>query len=195
MNEIITTRDIEERIIEIRGQKVLLDRDVAAIYGVEAKHVNQAVRNNPEKFPEGYLITLQSTEIQELVKNFDRFTTLKHSITGKAFTEKGLYMLATVLKSRRATETTIAIIETFAMVREMARSMEAMQKAEDGSDLQKELLQHTGEVLAHVVGENLPIQSTETEIELNLALVKIKHKVIRKGNGDIQGSEADDSAR
>ena len=98
----------------------------------------------------------------------------------KAFTERGLYMLATVLKQPRATQNTLAIIDTFVEVREMARTMEALQNVTDGSTEQQSLLQKTGQLLATVVGNNLSTASTETEIELNFAVVKIKHKFIRK---------------
>ena len=112
--QVIREQEIEACLIELRGQKVLLDRDVAILYGVETKRVNEAVRNNPDKFPEGYLVSLQVSEKQELVENFDRFKTLKHAtMEPKAFTEKGLYMLATVLKSPRATATTLAINRIF----------------------------------------------------------------------------------
>ena len=77
----ITTQDVEKRLISLRGQKVLIDRDVAALYGVETKRLNEAVRNNPDKFPRGYLFSLQQAEIQQLVENFDRFATMKHSIS------------------------------------------------------------------------------------------------------------------
>ena len=89
-------------------------------------------------------------------------------------------MLATILKSPRATQTTLAIIDTFVEVREMARTMEALQKVIDGGTEQQSLLQKTGQLLATVVGNNLSTASTETEIELNFAVVKIKHKFIRK---------------
>lgn len=105
---------------------------------------------------------------------------MKHSISNHAFTERGLYMLATVLKSPRATQTTLAIIDTFVEVREMARTMEALQNVTDGGSEQQSLLQKTGQLLATVVGNNLSTASTETEIELNFAVVKIKHKFIRK---------------
>ena len=105
---------------------------------------------------------------------------MKHSISNHAFTERGLYMLATVLKSPRATQTTLAIIDTFVEVREMARTMEALQNVTDGGTEQQSLLQKTGQLLATVVGNNLSTASTETEIELNFAVVKIKHKFIRK---------------
>ena len=111
MSELIpfTTNDVMARIIKIRGQEVLLDRDVAELYGVETKRINEALRNNPDKFPEGYVFTLQPSEKQEVVENFDRFETLKHStVEPRAFTERGLYMLATILKSKQATSTTLA---------------------------------------------------------------------------------------
>lgn len=92
--QVIREQEIEACLIELRGQKVLLDRDVAILYGVETKRVNEAVRNNPDKFPEGYLVSLQVSEKQELVENFDRFKTLKHAtMEPKAFTEKGFICL------------------------------------------------------------------------------------------------------
>lgn len=160
---------------------MLLDKDVADLYGVDTKRINEAVRNNPEKFPRGYILTLQHAETQHVVENFDRFKALKHStVDPHAFTERGLYMLATILKSPQAVKTTIAIIDTFAQVREMARTMEALQNVTDGGEQQKTLLQRSGEILSEVIGHNLSTTSTETEIELNFAVVKIKHKIIRK---------------
>ena len=104
----------EEKILEIRGQHVIIDSDVAALYNVETKRINEAVKNNPDKFPSGYYLELDSEEKDQLVENFDRFEKLKHSTTPpKAFTERGMYMLATILKSAKATETTLAIIDTF----------------------------------------------------------------------------------
>jgi len=182
-NDIIElkAKDVESRLITVRGQMVLLDRDVAELYGVETKRINEAVRNNPEKFPDRYLIVLNADEKQELVENFDQFNILKHShVLPTAFTEQGLYMLATILKSEQAVETTIAIIDTFVQVRQMARTMEQLQNVADGGPQQQTLLQKTGEILAEVIGRNLSTESTETEIELNFAVVKIKHKVIKK---------------
>lgn len=181
----ITTKDVEARMLQVRGQQVLLDRDVAALYGVETRVVNQAVRNNPRKFPDGYVITLNDEEseilrskllILENNEGKGRYSKFNY----KAFTERGLYMLATILKSEQAIETTIAIIETFTQVRRMARTMEALQDVTDGGSEQQSLLQKTGQLLATVVGNNLSTASTETEIELNFAVVKIKHKFIRK---------------
>ena len=181
----ITTADVEARMIQIRGQYVLLDRDVAALYGVETKRVNEAVRNNPDKFPPRCLIILDEEESAHLRS---KFSTLEQSsgkghytkYNYKAFTERGLYMLATVLKSPRATQTSLAIIDTFVSVREMARAMESLQSVKDGGQEQQSILQKVGEILGNIIGNNLSTESTETEIELNFAVVKIRHKFTRK---------------
>ena len=107
----------ESKIIVIRDTQVILDRDVAELYGVTTKVVNQAIRNNPDKFPSGYVIELTNSEKEHVVKNFDHLETLKFShATVKGFTEQGLYMLATILKSPMATEGKIqaAMNEVFA---------------------------------------------------------------------------------
>ena len=182
-NDIITTNDVEGKVLSIRNQQVILDRDVAELYGVETRQINQAVKNNRDKFPEGYLFELTETEKDEVIKNFDMLNSLKFCrVPPTAFTERGLYMLATILKSKQAVQTTIAIIDTFTKVRQMARTMEALQQTEDGGDVQRTLLQRTGEILADVVGNNLSTTSTETQIELNFAIVKITHKIIRKND-------------
>ena len=131
MNNLIV-KDVENKIIEINGMPVIIDSDVAEIYGVETKNINRAVKNNPEKFPSGYIIELTELQKNKLVKNFHRFENLKHStVNPKIFTEKGLYMLATILKSKRATQTTISIIETFTKMRNLQRNI---QKASDAKD-------------------------------------------------------------
>ena len=168
-------------MIVLRRQPVLIDADVAELYGVETKRVNEAVKNNPQKFPYGYLFELDKYEKVEVVEKFDHLNKLKFSkVAPTAFTERGLYMLATILKGDRAICTTLAIVDTFVQVRELARTMEALQNVEDGGVQQRTLLQRTGDLLAEVVGHNLSTRTTETEIELNFAVVKIRHKVIRK---------------
>ena len=180
-NEIITTKDVQDSMIVLRGQRVLIDRDVAALYGVQTKEINQAVKNNPEKFPDGYLIPLDDSEKKELVKNFDRFGSMKHSsVCPTAFTERGLYMLATILKSKQAVRTSVAIIDTFTMVRELARTMEEVLHTVN-TERKKSLLTHSGELMTEVIGQNLSTTSAETEIELNFAVVKIRHKIVRGG--------------
>ena len=115
---IIKIEQVEEKILMLRGVRVILDADVAKLYGVETKEINQAVKNNPRKFSEGYVFTIDDDE-NEVVKNFDHLEKSKFSnVNPKAFTERGLYMLATILKSDTATNTTIAIIEAFAKMRD-----------------------------------------------------------------------------
>lgn len=182
---LIETHEIEARLIELRGQKVLIDRDVAALYGVETRRVNEAVKNNPDKFPKDYFFTLQNVEKQYLVENFDHFKTLKNSpVEPRAFTEKGLYMLATILKSERATAVTIAIIETFAKVRELKRELVELHKETDKAVLEKKM-HHFGEILTDIVMPDLETTETESSLEINFLIGKIKHTVkrVRKSDG------------
>ena len=175
---------VMSRMLQIRGQQVLLDRDVAALYGVETRVINQAVKNNREKFPAGYVAELTVQEVEVLRS---KILTLeaksgkghysKHGY--KVFTERGLYMLATILKGEHAVRTTLAIIETYAQVRAMARDMEALQSLKDGSVEQASKLTQAGHKLASLIGDNLSTDSTKTTIELNLAVLKITHEVTR----------------
>jgi len=111
---------LQDRIIEIRDQKALLDVDVAEIYGVETKRINEAVKNNPNKFPTGYVIKLDETAWDGLKSKFS--TSIKGGKVKlpSAFPEKGLYMLATILKGQQAVRATLAIIETFSKIRELS---------------------------------------------------------------------------
>ena len=182
---LVDTREIEARLIELRGKKVLIDRDVAELYGVETKRVNEAVKNNPNKFPEGYFFTLQSAEKQYLVENFDHLKPIKTStVEPRAFTENGLYMLATILKSKRATAVTIAIIETFAKVRELKRELVELHKETDKA-VQEKKMRHFGDVLTDIVMPDLETSETESSLEINFLIGKIKHTVkrVRKGDG------------
>lgn len=167
---------IEEKLITIREKQILLDRDVAFLYGVETKRINEAVKNNPDKFPDGYVINLTNEEWQiQLVENFDRFKITKHStVIPKAFTEKGLYMLATILKSPKATETTIAIIETYAKIKELTRVLESATE-EITQEKHEDLIAKSTELMSSVLNDNLEMSGTETSIELNLAILKVKH--------------------
>jgi len=93
-----------------------------------------------------------------------------------AFTEKGLYMLATILKSPQATKTTIAIVETFAKIRSLTRNVKALAEIPDASQKQN-LLQKSGEIIAEIFDDNLASDESETSIELNFAVLKFKHTV------------------
>ena len=178
--ELVKHNEIEEKIIILRGIPVILDSDVAAIYEVETKRINEAVKNNPDKFPQGYLIELNQNEKKELVEIFDQFNKLKHStVCPTAFTEKGLYMLATILKSKKATERTIEIIETFAKFRELTQTVNQITKEPD-QEKQKSLLRKSGEIIADILKDDLEITDTETTIEINVAMAfKFKRTVKR----------------
>lgn len=180
MSGLIKFSDVRDKVVRLRDQDVLLDFSVAELYGVETKRVNEAVRNNPDKFPDGYIFELQQSEKQYVVENFDHMQGLKKSpVTPKAFTEKGLYMLATILKSPQATQTTIAIIEAFAKLRELSRTIGEM-SANPDQFKQKTLMQKSGEIMADLFGEDMQTTDTETEIELNFAVLKLKHTIKRK---------------
>lgn len=177
ITQTISTLEVEARVIELRGTKVILDRDAAELYEVETKRINEAVRNNPEKFPERYCFHLQVSEKQHVVENFDLMKNLKKStVEPRAFTEGGLYMLATILKSPRATQTTIAIIDAFTQLRELTRNIGAIHNEPD-SNKQKGLIQRTGELLSDLLTDDAEVTETESFIELNLMAIKFKHTV------------------
>lgn len=114
----LTATGIEKMILVIRDKQVLLDRDLATLYGVETKALNQAVKRNIERFPERNCFRLDSNEKNELVTNCDRFITLKHSsVMPTAFTEQGVAMLATVLRSETAIRVSLQIMDAFVAMR------------------------------------------------------------------------------
>lgn len=180
MNQIIRNSEVEKSIINIREQRVILDVDVAKLYGVETKEINQAVKNNPAKFPKGYVFELARDEYEDLrSKNLTTNISSKSRVMPKAFTEKGLYMLATIIKSEKATATTIAIVETFTKIRELSKTISELTNTSDDFK-QKSLMQQSGEILADILDDGLNISDTETTIELNFAVLKLKHTVKRK---------------
>ena len=177
---IIKFENLDPFIIEIRDQKVLLDSDVAALYEIATKDINKAVANNLDKFPDGYIIQLSKIEKNELVENFHRFNTLKHStVNPKAFTEKGLYMLATIIKNKKATQATLLIIETFSRLRELSRNIQALSNVKDAAE-QKTLMQRGGEIIATLLEDDLSTTGSETSFEINFAMLKFKHVVKKK---------------
>ena len=114
--EMIPYQEVENKIVILRNVPVIADADVASLFEVETKRVNEAVRNNPDKFPIDYVFLLTDSELRDLRSKISTTKVSPKSRTAtKAFTEKGLYMLATVLKSDRATAATFAIIETSAL--------------------------------------------------------------------------------
>ena len=174
----LSYQDVKDKIVRLNNQNVILDYAIAELYGVQTKEINQAVKNNPKKFPPGYIISLSE---EDLRSNF-LTTNSKSRVTPKAFTEKGLYMLATILKGDKAIETTISIIETYAKLRELSNTISEMSSSNKGNS--KSLMQRSGEIITDLFGDDLETNETETEIELNFAVLKLKHKVKRKENNN-----------
>ena len=179
MSAIVKIENLEELLIELRGENILLDADVAVIYGVETKRVNEAIKNNPDKFPKGYMFELDEVEFSDLRSKISTAKFAKTRVVPKAFTEKGLYMLATILKSQQATQATISIVETFSKIRELSRNIKELSVVQDKAE-QKSLMQKSGELIAEIFDEDLETSDTETSIELNFAVLKFKHTVKNK---------------
>ena len=142
---------IQTKIHNIRGIDVMLDSDIAQLYGVETKRINEAVKNNPDKFPLDLMFELSGDEWESLrskISTLNEEQDLKSKFSTsswggrrklpKVFTEQGVYMLATVLKSQKATETTLAIMRTFAKMR---------QYLADNGDLYKQISELKAEVI------------------------------------------------
>lgn len=118
MSGALQTNKIENKILVIRNRHVMIDRDLAELYGVETRVLNQAVKRNAERFPEEFMFQLTSNEKEELVTNCDRFNPLKHSsVAPYAFTEQGVAMLSAVLRSETAVQISIQIMNAFVAMR------------------------------------------------------------------------------
>lgn len=139
--------NIEPLIKVIRGQQVMLDRDLATLYGVETKRLNEQVKRNMERFPERFRFQLTKEEMNELVTNCDRFNSLKHStVRSYAFTEQGVAMLSTVLRSETSIRVSIRIMDAFvAMRRFMVTNAEVFQRLSTMEYHQLEMQQHLQE--------------------------------------------------
>jgi len=175
----VNMQKVQDKIAVIRNLEVIADADVAELYGVQTKEVNQAVRNNSDKFPLHYMFELTSSELRDLrSKVLTTNVSSKNRSTTKVFTERGLYMLATILKGEQARDMTFAIIETFVKVRDLKRELLELHKETDKEKQQKKM-QHFGEVLTDIVMPDLQTQETESSLEINFFIGKIKHTVKR----------------
>jgi len=187
---IIKFENLESKLITYKNETVLIDSDVAELYGVATKEINQAVSNNPNKFPDGYIIELTKEEKNEVVKKFDHLSKLKFSPhISKIFTEKGLYMLATIIKSEVAAETTIKIIETFANIKKLSRNLSSVNH-EQTEEEQRLLVEESNKLLEEIIDiqpiteiKDDNITEVETRIELNLGFAKISRIIKTKKEG------------
>jgi len=184
--------DIEKSIVSVKGQKVIIDSDVARIYGVETKRVNEAIKENPYKFPAGYILKLTNEETNSLRSEK---TTLKKPGRGQhskynptAFTEKGLYMLATILKSPQATAATVAIIEAFAKLRELSHTIAKLADVKEKPE-QQSLMQRSGDIFSELIAADLPVSGTETSFEINFAVMKFKHTIKKEKSKSVSSEQ------
>lgn len=179
-------------IVEIKGIPVIADADVAALYGVETRRVNEAVKNNPDKFPEDYMFELAVEDVAVLRSKISTTkVSTKSRSTTKVFTEKGLYMLATILKSKQATDVTFAIIETFAKVRSLKNELVSLHKEKDKAK-QAAKMHRFSELLSDIVMPDLETTETESTLELNFFIGKIKHTVKRVKKNNAADKEEDE---
>ena len=181
----ILFEQVRQKIIMLRDNQVILDYAVAELYGVETMRINEAVKNNPDKFPDGYIITLTKEEKEKVIEIFDNSKLKFSPVMPKAFTEKGLYMLATILKSKQAINATFAIIETFATVRQLKRELRSLHSSMN-QEMQQSKMQRFGEMLSSIVMPDLETSETESSLEINFLIGKIKHTVkrVKKQNSE-----------
>jgi len=130
MDELIVQGEIHSKILTLRGKQVMLDRDLAELYQVETRRLNEQVKRNIDRFPDDFMFQLTEKEYENLMSQF-AISSSKHGGIRKipyAFTEEGIYMLATVLNSTVAVQTNIAIIRTFKKLREFSKHYNALAK-------------------------------------------------------------------
>jgi len=143
-NNLIPTEIIENKIFVIRGQKVMIDRDLAILYGVQTKRLNEAVKRNIKRFPDEFMFQLNDIEKNELVAICDRFKTLVHSTSNPyAFTEHGVVMLASVLNGEQAIAINVQIVRAFVKLRELAYTHK--ETAIQINELEKRFIEYTKE--------------------------------------------------
>ena len=136
---------IEQAILVIRGQRVMLDSDLAKLYGVSTKALNQAVKRNTDRFPKDFMFRLTQQEKSEVVTNCDHLSKLKFSPTMPfAFTEHGAIMVANVLNSERAVEVSIYVVRAFVKLREMLGTHKAL--AQKLAELERQVESHDSHI-------------------------------------------------
>jgi ORF6N domain len=144
--DIIPIERISGSILFLRGQKVILDRELAILYGVETRVVNQAVKRNADRFPPDFAFTLSRSEITRISQSVTSSSALKFSKQVRAFTEQGVAMLSSVLKSDRAIKVNIAIMRAFVKLRKTLETNREL--ARRFARLQKHVGKHEQEIAA-----------------------------------------------
>jgi hypothetical protein len=178
---LITHDQVQSKIIDIRDQKVILDSDVAELYGVETRRINEAVRRNPKKFPNGYVLELNEKEWEKVRSQIAISPSPLgggRSYKPKAFTERGLYMLATILKSPQAIETTIAIIDTFAKIKQLTQAVYKFSKAQADEEKVK-IFENSTDIVADLLDSKLIVSQHETNFKIKLPFLELSRKITR----------------
>ena len=147
MKEIVLAENVEQKVLLIRGHKVLIDRDLAVLYNVSTKALNQAVKRNKERFPSDFMFQLTEKELNKVVTNCDHLKDLKFSYQPPhVFTEQGVAMLSSVLRSQRAIQVNIAVMRAFVKLREiLSTNKELAQKL---AQLEQKTEKHDKEIQA-----------------------------------------------
>ena len=143
MRELIPVEMIERKIYLIRGHKVMLDRDLAELYGVETRVLNQAVRRNIDRFPDDFMFSLTRDEIMNL-SQIVISSRIKHAPNVFVFTEQGVAMLSTALNSERAIQVNIAIMRAFVKLREILSTHKEL--AHKLTQLEQKIEKHDEEI-------------------------------------------------
>ena len=144
--EIVPIGQIAKSILVLRGQRVMLDRDLAVLYGVQTRVLNQAVKRNSDRLPEDFVFTLSREEIQRISQTVTSSASLKFSKQVRAFTEQGVAMLSSVLRSDRAIRVNVAIMRTFVRLRQTLESNREL--AQKFSELERRVGKHDDEIAA-----------------------------------------------
>jgi len=144
--EIVPIGQIAKSILVLRGQRVMLDRDLAVLYGVQTRVLNQAVKRNSDRFPEDFVFTLSREEIQRISQTVTSSASLKFSKQARAFTEQGVAMLSSVLRSDSAIRVNVAIMRTFVRLRQTLESNREL--AQKFSELERRVGKHDDEIAA-----------------------------------------------
>ncbi len=185
--DIIKFENLESKLILKDNELVLLDKEVAKLYDVEPKKLRQQLKRNIEKFPLDYAYKLTDEELAIMVSQ--NVTPSKQSFGGSlpyVFTEKGLYMVSTILKSKKAVDATFLIIETFANIKKLSRNLNSIDEHQTKEE-QQALVEESNILLEKVIDIEpvVKLQDDETEIEtkieLNLGFMRVS-KVIKTKN-------------
>jgi ORF6N domain len=145
MSALVPREQIEQRILVIRGNRVILDSDLAILYGVTTKRLNEQVKRNRHRFPEDFMFQLTAQEKAEVVANCDHLKKLRFSPARPfAFTEHGAVMVASVLNSERAVEVSIYVVRAFVKLREMLGTHKALAQKLD--ELERQVESHDSHI-------------------------------------------------